>query len=154
MLVYTINPDTPSIFASEEFGGWNLPNHLVFFLSGFLLASSEKMQASICRLRWISLVLGVVSFIAGGAILIIYGEPQFGTPMNTLILTFSALICWSWSLAILGFGMGRLNFRTPVLDYANDAVMPFYVLHQSVLIVVGYYVTHGLSRTWSNGWSS
>jgi peptidoglycan/LPS O-acetylase OafA/YrhL len=43
-------------------------------------------------------------------------------------------------LAILGFGMKRLNFNKPILSYANEAVLPFYILHHPVLLCVGYFV--------------
>jgi hypothetical protein len=36
--------------------------------------------------------------------------------------------------------MKHLNFNSPKLQQANEAVLPFYVLHQSALIVVGYFV--------------
>jgi hypothetical protein len=36
--------------------------------------------------------------------------------------------------------MQRLNVRTPVLEYANEAVLPFYILHQTILLVVAFYV--------------
>jgi peptidoglycan/LPS O-acetylase OafA/YrhL len=37
--------------------------------------------------------------------------------------------------------MKRLNFQNKFLSYANEAVLPFYILHQTVLLCVGYYVT-------------
>jgi hypothetical protein len=43
-------------------------------------------------------------------------------------------------LAILGFGMKHLNFNKPILSYANEAVLPFYILHHPVLLSVGYFV--------------
>ena len=43
-------------------------------------------------------------------------------------------------LAIFGFGMKHLTRSTPFLQRANEAVLPLYVLHQSVLIYVGYFV--------------
>jgi glucan biosynthesis protein C len=43
-------------------------------------------------------------------------------------------------LAIFGFGMKHLTRSTPFLQRVNEAVLPFYVLHQSVLIYVGYFV--------------
>jgi hypothetical protein len=84
----------------------------------------------------------VVSFVVGvGLVLALTGgENEFGTPIYLLWSVASSLSCWACSLAILGFGMQRLNVRTPVLDYANEAVLPFYVLHQSILFVVGFYV--------------
>jgi glucans biosynthesis protein C len=33
-----------------------------------------------------------------------------------------------------------LNFSTPFLTYANEAVLPFYILHQTVLLTIGYLV--------------
>ena len=36
--------------------------------------------------------------------------------------------------------MKHLNFTTPFLSYANEAVLPFYIFHQTVLLSVGYLV--------------
>jgi len=142
LLSATLDPENGSILTSEEFGGWNLPSHLIFFLSGFVLASSQTMQASIRRIRWISLVTGVVIFFGGLglAFALTGGEAAFGSLYYLVWTVISSLSCWACTLAILGFGMQRLNVRTPVLDYANEAVLPFYVLHQSILFVVGFYV--------------
>ena len=40
----------------------------------------------------------------------------------------------------LGFGMQHLTSTTPFLKYASEAVMGFCILHQTVLLVIGYYV--------------
>jgi len=47
---------------------------------------------------------------------------------------------WICVLAIFGLAMQYLTRRTPKLDYANEAVLPFYILHQTVLLAVGYFV--------------
>jgi hypothetical protein len=137
-----LDPDNGNILTSEDFGGWNLPSHLIFFVSGFVLASSPAMQASIRQIRWISLIMGLVIFFVGAGLLLVLtgGEVAFGS-VYYLVWTFiSSLTCWACTLAIFGFGMQRLNVRTPALDYANEAVLPFYILHQSILFVVGFYV--------------
>ena len=36
--------------------------------------------------------------------------------------------------------MRYLNVNKPVLTYASEAVLPFYILHQTVLLGVGYFV--------------
>jgi hypothetical protein len=36
--------------------------------------------------------------------------------------------------------MKYLKARTPFLDYANQSVMPLYILHQSTLLATGYFV--------------
>jgi hypothetical protein len=57
-----------------------------------------------------------------------------------LIFSLFGLASWCLILTILGFGMKHLTFSTPALKYANEAVLPFYVLHQTVLLVVGYFI--------------
>jgi peptidoglycan/LPS O-acetylase OafA/YrhL len=144
LLSATLDPENGNILIGEFDGGWNLPSYLIFLLSGFVLASSQAMQASIRRIRWLSLVTGVVIFFAGAGLILALGggDAAFGTPLYLLWTFVSSLSSWACTLAILGFGMQRLNVHTPVLDYANEAVLPFYVLHQTVLYVVGFYVVN------------
>ncbi len=47
---------------------------------------------------------------------------------------------WTWLIAIVGFGGRRLNFETGFLLRAREAVLPFYILHQTVIVVLGYYL--------------
>lgn len=68
------------------------------------------------------------------------GDPVYGTPYFAGLYTTYALCAWCWVLAILGLAAQRLTFATPLLAYANEAVLPFYVMHQTVLLTVGYVV--------------
>jgi hypothetical protein len=34
----------------------------------------------------------------------------------------------------------ELDFSNRFLKYANEAVLPFYVLHQTVIVVIGYFI--------------
>jgi hypothetical protein len=142
VLSATLDPENGGILTSEDFGGWNLPSHLLFFVSGFVLASSPPMQASIRHIRWISLIMGLVIFFVGAGLLLALtgGEVAFGSLYYLVWTVISSLTCWACTLAIFGFGMQRLNVRAPVLDYANEAVLPFYILHQTILFVVAFYV--------------
>ena len=36
--------------------------------------------------------------------------------------------------------MRYLTANRPVLAYANEAVLPFYILHQPVILLIGYFV--------------
>lgn len=42
---------------------------------------------------------------------------------------------------VLSFASNFFRAKTQYLGYFNDAVYPFYILHQSVILVVGYYLT-------------
>ncbi len=47
---------------------------------------------------------------------------------------------WFWLMAILGLGQRYLNADNRVLRYARGASYPFYILHQTVIVVIGFYV--------------
>ena len=47
---------------------------------------------------------------------------------------------WYVSLTVLGYGRAYLERPSRALSYLNDAVYPFYIWHQTVLIVVGAWV--------------
>ena len=49
-------------------------------------------------------------------------------------------MAYLWILAFLGLARQHLNFNTPRLQHANEAVLPFYILHQPVLLSIGYFV--------------
>lgn len=121
-------------------GGWNTPAYLVFFLFGFLLASSPRMQATILRLRRTYLRLGLAALAATFVTFAVVGGLNPGTPGFALIFALRGAACWGCMLGILGYAMQYLTRSTPFLEYANEAVMPFYVMHQSVLLFIGYFV--------------
>jgi hypothetical protein len=37
-------------------------------------------------------------------------------------------------------GTKFLNFNNKVLAYCNEAVLPFYILHQTMILVIGFFV--------------
>jgi peptidoglycan/LPS O-acetylase OafA/YrhL len=133
-----VDPANP-VMAEKE-AGWSLVIYLWLLLSGFVVVSHDGVQASIRRLRWLSLTLTVVS-IGTFLFLIFRSTPaNFGTPQYALTFGLRGLAAWCCVLVALGFGMKYLNFSTPFLSHANEAVLPFYILHQTVLLAVGYFV--------------
>jgi peptidoglycan/LPS O-acetylase OafA/YrhL len=122
-------------------GGWGFLHYLWFLIAGFMMVSSDRLQQQIKDQRKISLLLGVVLMSAYLYLLFSPSRAPFSALITdwtyALLNFFSA---WCWLLAILGFGMRYLAFDRPVLRYANEAVLPFFILHQTVLLFVGYFV--------------
>jgi len=120
--------------------GWTYLIYLWLALAGFLVVSDDGVQASTQRLRWLSLPAGLVLVGCSLFLLTLDVGPAFGTWRYALGWAARALGSWCCILAILGFGRKYLSLRTPFLTYANEAVLPFYILHQTVLLGVGYFV--------------
>ncbi len=121
---------------------YNLSVYIIFFVYGYYIAQVQSLWVSIKQQRWGYLIIGIISF------LVIYlGNHQSG--INFLeknqvgyytfeILTMINIV--AWMLCCLAFGMAYLNRNSKHLSYANQAVYPVFILHQSILIMAGYYV--------------
>jgi glucan biosynthesis protein C len=138
LLRVLVNPD--SFWGNDGWGGGTILTHLCFFLSGFVVVSHAGLQNTIQRLRWVCLASTVVLLAILFPLYMIIGEPTYGTAQYTLLLSLFGLWSWCWVLMILGFGFKHLNVNTSALGRTNEAVLPFYILHQPVLLCVGFFV--------------
>lgn len=137
LLINLLDPDT---WGADVLGDWSIFIYLSFFVSGFVIFSHQRLQESVKRWRWVSLAAGVILW---GLIDVIWGalgDPDFGTWGFALGTIPWCLNAWCWLLAILGFGMRHLASRSPFLKVANEAVLPFYILHQTVILSIAYFV--------------
>jgi len=122
-------------------GGWGFLYYLWFLISGFMIVSSDQLQQNIKKQRWISLLLGLVLSTVYLYQLFSPSRVVFPGWINDWIYTLlSFFSAWIWLFAILGFAMQFLSFDRPLLRYANEGVLPFFILHQTVLLGFGYFI--------------
>ena len=138
--VVIFNLFDPDGMGTTVMGGWGIFNYLVYFISGFVIISSQRMLASIKRMRWVSLAAGILTWPAIDIIWEALGDPTFGTWQFLIGTTLWCLCAWCWLLTVFGFGLQHLNRNKPFLRYANEAVLPFYILHQSVILPLAFFV--------------
>jgi peptidoglycan/LPS O-acetylase OafA/YrhL len=62
-----------------------------------------------------------------------------GAPIWLGSLT-KGVISWCMLIAILGYGNQYLNYSNRFLKYQSEASYPVYILHQTVVIAIGYFV--------------
>lgn len=68
-------------------------------------------------------------------------EPDWG--MNVRNLLFFALVvvsAWIWVITFLGYAKKYLNFNNKFLQLANEAIYPFYILHQTIIVIIAFYI--------------
>jgi hypothetical protein len=138
LLLITFNPTAG--LGMQIFGGWAALPYLLFLFAGFVIISHEGVQDRIVQYRYLSLGIGGVLTLA---LLVAWqqiGQPAFGTQLYTIFYAFYGVVSWCWIQAVLGFGFKYLNTPHRLLAYAGQAVLAFYILHQTVLLVVGYFV--------------
>jgi peptidoglycan/LPS O-acetylase OafA/YrhL len=138
LVLALVDPESP--LGMDKFGGWGILSHAWFFLSGFVIVSHERLGQSIQRLRWLWLLGAVALTVWQIAPWVIGSNALAGTPSYGFGLEHTDLMAYLWILAFFGLARQYLNFNTPRLQHANEAVLPFYILHQPVLLSVGYFV--------------
>lgn len=124
---------------------WYIFNHyLLLTVYGFLLASTRGAWDWIAgRRRW---ALGSgLAILAGGLALIEAGVIERDTPADAMMAN---AFTWTWLLAFLGFGRRHLGFSNRLLVWSRDASYPVYILHQTVIVGIAFFV---IQRPWTPG---
>jgi glucans biosynthesis protein C len=132
--------------ANNLLSDWaNFAHKITFFVLGFVLASDVAVYETIAAHRRKFLVTGVIASVALN--LVWFSDRQFSAVMIAVYRLLANFHTWMWLLAALGYGKQYLSFNHPALRYANEAVYPFYILHQTVIIILAYqlaYVNWGI----------
>jgi len=114
---------------------------LTFFILGYILVASEHIQEAIDRHKLFALILGVggygvwISLVLSGVI-----------NWNLLRPIPHDVFGWSCLITLLGYGKQFLNtfnaqrWSGKILKYAGEASYPIYILHQTVIIAIAYFV--------------
>lgn len=114
-----------------NFGGFSIGKNLALYLIGYYVLSNDlimdKLEQSIIWLTCLC-VIGTIVSVAVYYKLSYYGD---------LWVNF---IGWISILVLLVAGKRFFNERTGFTDYFNRASYPIYILHQSILVALAYYV--------------
>jgi len=120
--------------------------YMLPFMYGFLFMSDPEFINIIKKKTYLFLVVGAISSIyfiynafQGPLNIQEYMHPTYSIKHIELSVV-SMLIAYSWILFFLGFFAKHMNFKHSILVPANISILPIYVLHQTLIIVIGYYV--------------
>ncbi len=148
VLASELRPDTHAFF--DDWAG-----HLRWvglFASGALVARSDRFWLLLRRRR---LALVGLALLLAGVLLATrmllkaggIGERWDGPAYAIASGTFG----WAAILAILGMASQHLRRPSPVLGYLNTAILPVYVLHQTVLIALAVALFPATLPLWLEG---
>ncbi len=116
---------------------------ITLYFLGFFFADLGSFFETCERHRKLFLVIALVC--TGAQFFLFWGHLEWrklASPESIYWYgALNGLLVWTTILTILGFAKHHLNFSNPFLVYASEAVYPFYILHQTVIVATGYYVT-------------
>jgi glucan biosynthesis protein C len=150
-----------SLGPDRNTGGWERLAYICFFLYGYLLASDRRFEQTLRRLRWWALGWALLAsvLLAVAAKILDPSGADVVSGVSPPVSAAQGLAGWLWTAAILGFAgtvAARLATARPagspagspattprwrrLAHYGNEAVLPFYLLHEPVIVAVAWVV--------------
>lgn len=123
-------------------GDWTA--HRMFFPAfafGFFLADAPRTWASIRRSWCVAGVLAILGYAMVAGILLAWMTGAI--PATDLRLPFATgrlLMGWCAIVALIGLADRFWNRDHPWRRTLTEAVFPFYIIHQTIIVVLGWYL--------------
>jgi glucans biosynthesis protein C len=129
------------IQAGECWGGFVW--YLIYFVLGYIIAAEKRFSEAFSRYAPVCLVLWLAgATIELGFLVNVFGYKPAGNPFpRNFIYEITWTICsWSAVVFMLSTGARYLKAYHKALDYGSEAVLPFYLIHQTIILCVGFFV--------------
>lgn len=118
---------------------FNHGRSLISFLLGFALVRMPHIWSQFASLRWHLLPAALLSygyalFVFNGGSL---GEGSLVNELNGLLWSANG---WMWILTIIAWAQHWFTSSNSLLRYLNRGVYCFYILHQTLIIIIAFYL--------------
>lgn len=109
--------------------------YIIFFMAGFILLPVRNITEAILKYRFWYLAEVIVF-----TIIMFKGSYMVDSEVHSDLIwdVSSIFVAWSCAITAIGFAKRYLNRDSGLRRVANEAIYPFYLLHQPVIVVVGY----------------
>lgn len=118
--------------------------YFLFFLFGMLCYSTGRLWESIGSNRTYLLTASIFMLIPFYATYLhLQDVIHFPWSHDTIETTFDVIaifVSWFCVITVIAYGQHYLNKPHPWLKHFNEGLYPFYILHQTVIIAIGYYI--------------
>jgi hypothetical protein len=118
--------------------------YFCFFVMGSICYSSPEIWESIGNNRKHLLVAAIFVLIPFYGfyfhLLNLIDLPWTDRQVEICFDVTATFVSWFWVITVIAFGQHYLNRAHPWLAKINEGLYPFYILHQTVIIAIGYYV--------------
>lgn len=114
----------------------------LYFLAGVFVCSIPGFWNQLLTQKKIN---GGIALFSTSILLMMYTMRKIGVeiPIPHYVIIWKMveiILALYWVLAIVGYGQKYLNHRSSLLTKVNEGIYPFYILHQTAIIMFGYYI--------------
>lgn len=119
-----------------------------FFAVGYLIAHDDRFWADVVAWRCQATCIAALSLALIIGLFFLYPPGDRGLAVTMLHRTGRSAFQWSMIVAILGICRVSITAPHPVISYLNRAILSYYVMHQTVMLVFAYWLkqTFGLGN--------
>ncbi|MBR9853232.1 MAG: acyltransferase family protein [Algicola sp.] len=110
---------------------------ILFFYGFVLIATGDAFWQTLVKVKNKALILGLVGFF-GQVIIWLFFEDGYVVHFTEALL--KVVNIWSWILVLFATASKYLNKPSKGVAYANRAVYPFYILHQTITVGIAYFI--------------
>lgn len=135
-----LNPTTLGVRAA---GGWNFFTYLTLLLCGYLIVVDRRIEQVVYRHFIPALMIAVFTtpLLLETLHNVITGNGSaYGSLSYTLLTALRSFNSWCWMIAFWSLGRKFLNFNHRALRYMSEASLPFYMLHQPIILLIGFWI--------------
>lgn len=105
---------------------------LLFFTFGYLIAKNDAFFEACHKLRWVALAGAVAAYLLA---------INYDGVHASIEHAMHEAQCGGAIVAAFGFARHYLRRDGPARRYLTNAIFPYYIIHQTVLVVAGHYLT-------------
>jgi glucan biosynthesis protein C len=120
-------------------GGWGVFVYMIIFVIGFMIFADTRGTEAIAK-NWIASLIGALVLTGACLYFLFTMNSAFGTPRYFFMMIIAGMCAWLYIIGLTGLFMARCTGANHFLGYATEAVLPFYILHQTVIVIIGYKI--------------
>ncbi|MEM7081748.1 MAG: acyltransferase family protein [Pseudomonadota bacterium] len=143
-VAFALSPRFPTTHALVD--DWAHHGHrFTIFMIGYFVAKHTDFWRGIDRL----LPTSALVFLLLWVVWIVEPVPEWLRPVAGQVYTVVEIVyAWASITLLLGLAQRYLAFDRPILRYLTGAVFCYYILHQTITIAVGYWLTPWSLGVW------
>ncbi|UFH66098.1 acyltransferase family protein [Clostridium cadaveris] len=133
---------------APNIGGKGFVTNLLIFVLGYIVYSNEVYLNHLVVKRKKFIIFNVIFSILGITYFIWFESMDLGILAYVIegILKNSVMI--TMILVVVSYGIKYLNKNHKILKYLNEATFPVYILHQTILLTIAFYIIPFMLPHW------
>lgn len=115
--------------------------YFTLFAMGYIMAGQLQIVRMLVASRWVCLGVSLLTYFL---VVLLHAGLIFNDHGNRADWIVTVLIQylngWAWLLTVMAWAAAWLNRPSKALSYMNTAILPWYVLHQTITIILAWYL--------------